>query len=126
MSRWLVRRRIESLALIITWCAALAAVALLWDSTAAFVAIFGSGYGAAIVYQAARHRWWIASGLLALGGGILLNLVTAGNHSRIEHKAVFAVTLVTATYFLGAGAADRRASERSGTKLSNQLSDDGP
>lgn len=78
VSRWLVRRRIESLALIFAWSAALVAVALLWDSTAAFVAIFGSGYGAAIVYQAARHRWWIAGGLLAFGGGILLNIVTAG------------------------------------------------
>jgi hypothetical protein len=126
VSRWLVRRQIESLALIFAWSAALVAVALLWDSTAAFVAIFGSGYGAAIVYQAARHRWWIAGGLLAFGGGILLNIVTAGNHSRIEHKVVFAVTLVTSTYFLVAGAADRRALERSGTKLSNQLSDDGP
>jgi hypothetical protein len=125
MSRWLNRSRAKLLALI-SWGIALAATAFLADSTAAYVAIFGSGYCAAIVYHAAGRRWWIASGLLSLGAGILLNIVTSGNHSSIEHKVVFAVSLVAITYFLIAGAADRRASERSGAKLSNQLSDDGP
>jgi hypothetical protein len=66
MPRWPIRRRIEPLALI-TWSAASVAVALLTDSTAAFVAIVGSGCGAGIVYQAAQRQWWTVSAMLALG-----------------------------------------------------------
>lgn len=116
MSRWLSRSRIE-LGVLIAWTAALVAVALLSDSTTAFVAIVASGCGVAIVYQAARRRWWIASGQLALFAGMLLNLLTAGNHSQTEHKVVYAVSLVTATYFLVAAVAGKRASERSGQPL---------
>jgi hypothetical protein len=92
----------------------------------AFVATEGSLWCAAIVYQAARRRWWAASGSLAFGAGLSLGTATAGNHSRIEHDVVFAVELATIAYYMIASAADRKASKRRGAKLSNLLSDDGP
>jgi hypothetical protein len=54
-----------------------------------------------------------------LGAGLLLDAVTAGNHSHTEHYAGFAVGLATLAYFTIAIAAERRASERSGAKLSS-------
>ena len=126
MSRWAIRHRIELLALI-AWCAASVAVALLSDSTAAFVAIVGSGCGAGVVYQAAQRHWWLASAVLAIGaGGFLPDAVTTGNHSQTEHNVMLAVNLAALAYFMVAVAAENRASARSGAKLSNQLSDDGP
>jgi hypothetical protein len=113
VSRSLSRPRVELLAFI-SWCVALAAVTLLVDSTAAFLAILGSGYCAGIVYWAARRQWWSASGLMAVSAWTLLNIVTRGDHSPIEHNVVFAAELIAFAYFLIATAADRRGSKRKG------------
>jgi hypothetical protein len=113
MSRSLSRPKVELLAFI-SWCVALSAVTLLVDTTAAFLAILGSGYCAGIVYWAARRQWWSASGLMAVSAWTLLNIVTRGDHSPIEHNVVFAAELIAFAYFLIATAADRRGSKRKG------------
>jgi len=112
MSQWLTRPRAEVLAFG-AWSIALAAAVFLTDSTVAPVAIMGTGLCTAIVYQAARRRWWAASGVLAIAVDILLNNVTAGNHSHTEHNVVFAISLAAIAYFMVAVVANRRASERS-------------
>src|SRR5712664_4189128 len=112
MSWWLSQPRAEVLACG-AWSIALAAAVFLTDSTVAFVAIMGTGLYTAIVYQAARRRWWAASGVLSLTVGILLTNVTAGDHSHTEHNVVFAISLATIAYYMVAVVASKRASERS-------------
>jgi len=125
MSRWLNRSRAEAL-VFGAWLLAAAAAAFLSDSTVAFVAILGGGLCVATVYQAAMRRWWAASRVLSLGAGLLLNCVTAGSHSQARHNVAFAVSMATLAYFVVAGVAEKRASERRAAKSAGELGDDRP
>jgi hypothetical protein len=59
-----------------------------------------------------ERRWRAATAIAAFGGTILLNLVTAGNQSRVEHDAIFGVSLAGVAYAVAAFAADRRTQNR--------------
>jgi peptidoglycan/LPS O-acetylase OafA/YrhL len=55
----------------------------------------GAVYGGLAVWLVAvRRRRWTAAGLLAVGVGLLITMVTAGNHSHAEHLAVWLASCV--------------------------------
>jgi hypothetical protein len=112
MSRWLRRSRARTF--ILACWAVTAAVVALWDLGAAIVVCLGGVYCIAIAYALAERRWWNATGMAAIGGTIVLNLVTPDSSSRVEHDVVFGVSLAASAYFLAACMADRRTQERRG------------
>ena len=59
------------------------------DSTALFTAIIGAAYGAMVAYRLARNERWIATGLAAIGSATLVNSVTWGKGSLLEHRIIF-------------------------------------
>jgi hypothetical protein len=64
------------------------------DSTALVTAIFGAALGAVVAYCVVKRRWWKAAGILALGGASLMNIVTEGNQSHLEHRLVLDATMI--------------------------------
>ncbi len=125
MSRWLTRSRAEAFAFG-AWALAVAAAALLVDSTVAFVTILSTGLCAAIVYQSVLRRWWAASRMLAVGAVLLVNSMTAGGHSQTRHNVAFAVSLAAMAYFVIAGDAEKKAAARRAARTASELSDDKP
>jgi hypothetical protein len=98
---------------LVCWAVAAAVVAL-WDFRAGIVVCLGGGYCFLVAVGLVERRWWAATATAAFGGAILLLLVTAGNHSRVEHDAVFGVSLAGFAYAVAAFAADRRTRNRRG------------
>lgn len=82
------------------------------DSTALVAAIFGTALGALVAYCVVRRRWWKAAGSLALGGASLLNIVTQGNQSHLEHRVVLDATMILIACFAIAAIGDARAWHR--------------
>ena len=89
------------------------------DGTALSAVIISAAISATVTYSVLRRQWWRASGTAAMGSAVLLNLVTEGNQSHSEHKAVFAATITLFAFFAIAAFADARARRRGfGTKRS--------
>lgn len=88
-------------------------MALLADSTAPFMAVMWAGICVALAYQVLTRRWWTAIALVVLGAQTVLNVMTEGDHSKLEHRAVFVANLVAIAYFLIAAAIDDKARKRS-------------
>jgi hypothetical protein len=80
------------------------------DSAALVAAICG----AAVAYGVVKRQWWKASGSFAIGSAGLLNFVTAGNHSHLEHLVVFAMSNILIAYFLIVVVVVGRAQRRTG------------
>ena len=119
MSRWLGRSRARTF-ILVCWAVAAAAVVALWDFRAAIVVCLGGAYCFVLAACLAERRWWAASAFAAFGGSQVLNLVTAGNQSQVEHDVVFGVSLAALAYwaywaYQAAGfAADTRTRNRRG------------
>jgi peptidoglycan/LPS O-acetylase OafA/YrhL len=82
------------------------------DSTALVTAIFGAALGAVVAYCVVKRRWWKAAGSLALGGASLMNIVTQGNQSHLEHRLVLDATMILFACFVIAAIGDARARHR--------------
>jgi len=115
MSRWLERRSVH-LAAIVAWVTAMAAAVVLSDSTAPFTAVVWTGFCAGLAYQVLKQRWWTAIAFAALMAQSVLNIVSQGDHSQLEHRAVSATELVVIVYLLIAMIADDKARHRSRTR----------
>jgi hypothetical protein len=76
---------------------------------AAFV---GAIFGAGLCICVTRRRWWIATGLCAMGSAAFLNIATEGNHSRLEHHAVFAASTIFITFYALCFIADKKLQRR--------------
>lgn len=98
---------------LVCW-AVTAAVVALWDLTAAVVVCMAGMYCFAVAFCLAERQWWKASAAAAVGGSLVLNIVTAGNHSQVEHDVVFGVGMAALAYWLAVSAADRRTRNRRG------------
>jgi len=95
------------------WAVA-AAVFALWDFRAAIAVLLGGVSCFMVAISLAERRWWVATGTSAFGGATVLNVVTAGTHSRVEHDVVFSLSLAALAYWAAAFAADTRARNRRG------------
>jgi hypothetical protein len=115
MSQWV--RPSRTWTFILACWAVAAAVVALWDLGAAIVVCVGGVYCYGVATSLADRRWWVATGNAALGGMIVLNLVTAGNDSQVEHDVVLGVSLTALTYWLAAHTADRKAQDRRGKPM---------
>jgi hypothetical protein len=78
------------------------------DTTALVTAIIGTVMGAAVARDLMRGRRWSAAGGAAMGGAALLNLVTMGNRSWLEHQVVFVVGIALLIGSMAAFGAARR------------------
>ena len=111
MSRWLERRSVQ-VAAVGAWAIALAAAATQFDSRAPFRTVMLTGFCAGLAYQVLKRRWWTATALAAITVHTVLTIVTEGDHSRLEHKAVSAMQLVLIAYFVIAIFVDDKAIRR--------------
>lgn len=86
------------------------------DSTALLAAILGAAFGATVAYCVVKRQWWKAVGSFAMGSASLLNAVTLGNQSRLEHTVVFDTTMILIACFIACCAivavADAKARRR--------------
>ena len=82
------------------------------DGTALFTAIIGAAYGAMVAYRLARGQRWIATGLAAIGSATLVNSVTWGKGSLLEHRAIFIASVALVILFIAAIGAAQKARER--------------
>ena len=82
------------------------------DGRAAIAALFGVAIGTAVAACVGKRQWWDASAICAFGTAFGLAIVTEGNHSRLEHNAVFAVGLVLLACSVVATRAGMRARRR--------------
>lgn len=110
MSQWLGRSR--ALKFVLAGWAVTASVVALWDLAAAVVVSLAGASCFAVAFCLAERQWWKATAAAAWGGSVVLNLVTAGNHSRVEHDVVFGVSLAALAYCVAVFAADRRTRSR--------------
>ena len=115
MSR--VVRHSKAWTLILVCWAVAAAVVALRDLMAASVVCLGGVTCFAVAISLAERRWWVASAMAAFGGSLVLGLVTAGNHSQVEHDVVFGVGLAAVAYWAAVSAADRRTRNRRGEPM---------
>ena len=97
MSRWLGRSRARTF-ILVCWAVAAAAVVALWDFRAAIVVCPGGAYCFVLAACLAERQWWAGTAFAAFGGSQVLNLVTAGNQSQVEHDVVFGVSLAALAY----------------------------
>lgn len=70
------------------------------DGTALFAAIYGVAYGVIATYLVVKRQWWKAIGSSAISGALLLNIVTQGNQSHLEHTVVFGVSVILIACFI--------------------------
>jgi hypothetical protein len=82
------------------------------DSTALFTAIIGAAYGAMVAYRLARGQRWMATGLAAIGSATLVNSVTWGKGSLLEHRVVFIASVALVILFIAAMGAAQKDRER--------------
>jgi hypothetical protein len=80
------------------------------DSTALLAAIFGAAYGAMVAYRLLKGQRWTAVGLIAFGSMTLLNLVTIGHGTHLEHRIILAINLALLITFIAVS--DRASQER--------------
>ena len=81
------------------------------NSTALLTAIGGAAFGAMVAYRVMRGQRWIAVGLAAIGSVILLNVVTLGKGTVLEHRVILLVSVALVILNLvavGAASRDRR------------------
>jgi hypothetical protein len=95
-------------------CWAVAAVVALWDLGAAIAVCLGGAVCLVVAVGLAERQWWKATAFAAFGGSLVLNIVTAGNHSQVEHDVVLGVSLAAVAYWGAVFAADRRTRNRRG------------
>jgi hypothetical protein len=80
------------------------------DSTVLFGGIgLGAATGVAVASLVVHRLWWNASGMLALGSGFLMLIVTGGNQSRSEHHVIFAASAILIGYGMIVAVASARA-----------------
>jgi hypothetical protein len=84
----------------------------LMDGTALIAAVIGAVVCVAVAKVVVNRQWWNASGMLALGGVFLMNIVTGGNHSRSEHSVIFAASMILLGYWAIVVVASARARRR--------------
>jgi hypothetical protein len=82
------------------------------DSTVLVAAAIGAAVCVAVAKLVVNRQWWNASGMLALGSVFLMNIVTGGNHSRPEHRMVFAASMILLGYWAIVVIANARAPRR--------------
>ena len=80
--------------------------------TALVTAVIGAAWGAIFTRDLIRGRRWSAAGDAGIGIASLLNLVTMGSGSWLEHQVIFGIGLVLTVASMAAFAADRRDGQR--------------
>lgn len=70
------------------------------DTVALAAAMIGAFCGAVVTYRVVKRQWWLAGATCGFAAWALLNTVTVGNRSRLEHNAVFAMGLISLAWFL--------------------------
>lgn len=82
------------------------------DGTALFTAIIGAAYGAMVACRLARGQRWMATGLAAMGSATLVNSVTWGKGSLLEHRVIFIASVALVILFIAAMGAAQKDRER--------------
>jgi hypothetical protein len=78
------------------------------DTQALVAGLVGVALGASVCYRLVRRQWWAASSGLAICAEVLLQTVTEGNRSHLEHTVVWAVSMSLLLWFVIAIAAHQR------------------
>jgi hypothetical protein len=78
------------------------------NATALLTAIIGAAYGAVVARDLMRGRRWMAASRVGIGAPSLLELVTLGHGSWLEHQVIFVICIALLIASLAAYGLDRR------------------